>query len=443
MRVARRRLMGVAFIAVIALIVWFCVASYAGTFTRSVTVLLKTDHIGNQLQAQSDVKVRGLIVGEVSKITSTGDGARLELALQPDKVNLIPANVSAQLLPKTLFGERYVDLVLPRDPFGHIAPGDVIGQDRSSSAIELEQVLDDLMPLLRAVQPQKLATTLTAIDQALSGRGTQLGQTLVRLDNYLTQLNPDLPNLDSDIKKLTTVASTYNQAAPDLINALSGLTTTSKTLVDQQQNLQLLYGSVTTASQDLTNFLNTNKNNLVNLVATSKPTLDVLARYAPEYNCLLTQMAGFVPRISRAFGQGTNNPGLHVTLEITANRGKYVPNQDEPRYEDNRGPRCYNLTPSLNRFPQYPPDGPFKDGSTPPPAARSVNDGILPAETATTAIQSAPFQSAALGLPNSPEELDMLSALLGPQLGIAPNDVPGASGLIVGPLYRGAEVTLK
>ena len=79
MRVARRRLMGVAFIAVMALIVWFCIATYAGTFTRSVTVLLRTDHVGNQLQTQSDVKVRGLIVGEVSAITSTGDGVQLAL----------------------------------------------------------------------------------------------------------------------------------------------------------------------------------------------------------------------------------------------------------------------------------------------------------------------------------------------------------------------------
>jgi phospholipid/cholesterol/gamma-HCH transport system substrate-binding protein len=440
MRVARRRLMGVAFIAVIALIVWFCIATYAGMFTKSVTVLLRTDHVGNQLQTQSDVKVRGLIVGEVSAITSTGDGAQLALALQPDKVNLIPSNVSAQLLPKTLFGERYVDLVLPNDPSSRpIAGGDVIGQDRSSSAIELERVLDDLMPVLQAVQPEKLATTLTAIDQALSGRGEQLGQTLVQLDSYLGQLNPSLPNLDADIKKLSSLTNTYSQAAPDLINALSDLTTTSKTLVDEKQNLANLYASVTTASGDLTNFLYANKNNLINLAGTSRPTLDVLAKYAPEYQCLFKQMAGFLPRIDQAFGKGTANPGLHITLEITANRGKYLPDQDEPRYADTRGPRCYDLVPSPNPFPQYPPDGPIKDGSKPPTPSRSVNDGILPAGTAT----STTTQSASLGLPNSTQELDMLSLLLGPSMGLAPNDVPGASGLLVGPLYRGAEVTLK
>jgi hypothetical protein len=196
---------------------------------------------------------------------------------------------------------------------------------------------------------------------------------------------------------------------------------------------------VTTASSDLTNFLYANKNNLINLAATAKPTLDVLAKYAPEYQCLFKQLAGFVPRVDQAFGKGTNNPGLHITLEITANRGKYVPNQDEPRYSDTRGPRCYDLVPSPNPFPQYPPDGPLKDGSKAPTPSRSVNDGILPAGTATSTLT----QSASLGLPNSPQELDMLSLLLGPSMGLAPNDVPGASGLLVGPLYRGAEVTLK
>ncbi|AHI01603.1 MCE family protein [Kutzneria viridogrisea] len=442
-KVVRRRLMGVAFVLVIALVFWLTISIYAGTFTRTVKVLLRTDHIGNQLLLQSDVKVRGLIVGEVGKISSTGDGAQLELDLQPDKIDMIPANVSAQLLPKTLFGERYVNLVLPEQPGDqHLVAGDVIGQDRSSSALELERVLSDLMPVLQAVQPEKLSTTLTAMSQALSGRGTQLGQTLVQLNSYLGQINPQLPNLTADLQKLATVSDTYSKAAPDLINALSDLTVTSKTIVDQRNNLQALYASVTTASQDLTGFLNANKNNLIQLVSTSKPTLDVLAKYAPEYPCLLQELADFVPRISQAFGQGSTEPGLHVTIEITANRGKYIPNQDEPRYEDKRGPRCYKLNPSPVPFPQYPPDGPIKDGSKPPPGSRSVNDGIIPAETATNVITTSP-QSASVGMPNSPAELALLAALVGPQLAVAPADVPGASGLLLGPLYRGSEVTLK
>jgi virulence factor Mce-like protein len=136
------------------------------------------------MRVSADVKIRGVIVGEVGSIRSLGDHASLELALQPDKISAIPANVSARLLPKALFGERYVALQIPDKPtHGHLAAGDVIG-DRNSTAIELEKVLGDVMPLLQAVQPQKLSSTLTAVSTALQGRGAQLGQTLMGLSDY-------------------------------------------------------------------------------------------------------------------------------------------------------------------------------------------------------------------------------------------------------------------
>ncbi|GDY29372.1 MCE family protein [Gandjariella thermophila] len=441
----RRRLLGVLFIVVIVSLIGLTVAVYKQAFTSVVPVTLQTDHVGNQLQEASDVKVRGLIVGEVRKVTSKGDGAVVELALQPDKVNMIPANVTAQLLPKTLFGERYVDLEPPKSPSSaHLKKGDVIGQDRSGAAIELERVLSNLMPLLQAVQPQKLSTTLTALSQALANRGQPLGQTMVQLNQYLGQFNQQLPNLEADLKQLATFTDTYSQAAPNLVRALSDMATTSKTLVEQQNNLANLYSTLTTTSQDLTGFLRANKNNLIQLADTSQPTLNVLAKYAPAYPCFLKQMAQSVPLMDQIWGKGTNQPGLHVTLEITKDRGKYVPNQDEPQYADKRGPRCYDISPRPEPFPQYPPDGPVKDGSKAPPAARSTNDGVLPPATATSP-QSTSTSSAGygLGLPNSPAEEDFLAAMLAPQLGVQPQDMPNWTSLLVGPLFRGAEVTLK
>ncbi|MCP2165869.1 MCE family protein [Goodfellowiella coeruleoviolacea] len=439
----RLRLLGLVFVVVIALLVATSVAVYQKVFTPVVSVLLRTDHVGNQLQAASDVKARGLIVGEVRQIRTRGDGAELELALQPDKVGLLPKNVSARLLPKTLFGERYVNLVLPERPAAeHLAAGDVIDQDRSSSAIELERVLSDLMPMLQAVQPQKLASTLTAVSQALQGRGEDLGDTLVRLNSYLAEFNPHLPTLEADLRELATLADTYQTAAPDLIQALDDATVTSRTIAEQRANLEALYGGVTTAAQDLTGFLRANKDNLIRLTEASRPTLELLAEYAPEYPCLLKGLTDFKPVMDKAFGAGTDEPGLHVTLEITVNRGKYRPNQDEPEYRDKRGPRCYDEYPA----PQYPPDGPIRDGSTPPPAGTSTGGSVL--GTAGSADATSPSAAAVgagsgLGLPNSPQERGFLASLLAPQLGVSPQQVPGWSSLLVGPLYRGAEVTLK
>ena len=439
----RQRLLGLVFLTVIVTFLGLTVALYDNAFTKVVTVTLKTDHVGNQLLRASDVKVRGLIVGEVRQIRSTGDGAELELALQPDKVDLIPKDVSARLLPKTLFGERYVNLVLPKESSpGHLTDGSVIEQDRSSSAIELEQVLNDLMPVLQAVQPEKLATTLTAVSQALDHRGKPLGQTLVQLDSYLGELNPQLPALKEGISRLADVSNVYADAAPDLVQALTDATTTSRTIVEQRDNLLALYGTLTTTSRDLTSFLTVNKNNLIQLADTSRPTLELLAKYAPEYPCLLKGLTEFTPVISKAFGEGTSKPGLHITMEITANRGKYLPNQDEPVYGDKRGPRCYDIIPRPNPFPQYPPEGPLVDGSKPPPAARSANDGILPPATAQGGTTS-PSAVSAESVANSPEEQRMLSVLLAGEVGVPSKEMPSFTSLLLGPLYRGTEVTVK
>lgn len=431
----RYQVLGLAFLLVAALFIAFTLAVYNKAFTPVTLVKLETDRVGSQLRTGGDVKVRGMLVGEVRSVLAKGDHAELELALDPDKTHVIPRNVSARLLPKTLFGERYVALQLPETSEGPIKAGDVIPQDRSSAAIELQKVLDDVMPLLQAVQPEKLASTLTAVSTALDGRGKQLGQTLVQLGDYLGKLNPSLPDVKADITGLANVANTYDKAAPDLLQALSDLTTTSRTIVDQRAQLTDLYATVTAASVDLTSFLQVNKDNLIRLTTAVQPTLDVLAKYAPEYPCLMRQLAESVPRAELAFGKGTAHPEVsRVTIEFAASRGKYLPGVDEPKYDDKRGPRCYPSVPHPGVWPQYPPDGAIKDGSTKPPPPKYPPEEL-------------PAGGGAVGgsgtIVGSAYENDLIDLLASPALGTSPGDVPGWAGLIVGPLYRGAEVELK
>lgn len=417
----RYQALGVAFLLVAALFVAVSIGMYRKVFTSVVHVRLEATSVGSQLQRGADVKIRGVVVGEVRSVTATGGGAVLDLALWPDKVDLIPSNVAARLLPKTLFGERYVALQIPSRPSAaRLAAGDVIGQDRSSAAIEIDKVLTDLMPLLQAVQPQKLAATLNAMSQALEGRGARFGDTVVRLDRYVAELNESIPDLNADISALAAVAENYAEAAPDLLQALSDLTTTSRTLVEQRANLLELFGTLTTTSVDLANFLRVNRNNLINLSATARPTLELLARYAPEYPCVLKQLADSIERADFTFGKGTEHPQIaKFTLEITTSRGKYLPGVDTPRYDDRRGPRCYEPVEPPGKFPQYPPGGPVRDGSTKPSAS--------------------PVSAVA----NSPEEQQLVALLLAPQIGVMPQEVPGWSALLVGPLYRGTEVVLE
>ncbi|MFS4104126.1 MCE family protein [Streptomyces sp. PD-S100-1] len=408
----RRRLAGVVFLTVPALLVWLAVAVYDKTFTDSDPVVVETGAVGNEMHLGAEVKVRGVVVGEVRAIDPTEDGARLTLALRPGVLARIPADVSAQMLPTTLFGERFVALVPPAHPSGRsLTAGATIPQDRSANAVELQQVLDNVLPMLTAVQPQKLSATLSAVSQALSGRGSRLGETLSRLDALLREFNPELPTLNRDLKELVKVSNVYADAAPDIVTALTDFTTTSRTLAEKDGELAATLGATTATAQDLTTFLRQNKTNIIRLSAVSKPTLRLLAEYSSVFPCTLRTLADFVPRMDQALGKGTDHPGLHVDVTTVPSRGAYVPGRDTPAYDASGGPHCYPV-PYL--------------GVPAAPAAQ------VPA----TAGQS-------LGPANSPQENQLVNELLAPAAGRQPDDLPDWSSLLAGPTLRGAEVTLR
>jgi phospholipid/cholesterol/gamma-HCH transport system substrate-binding protein len=318
----RRRLTGIVFLAVLALLISLSVAIFNKQFTSATMVTLYTDSTGNQMNLNADVMVRGVVVGEVRSITAYGSsGAKLELALQPSVARTLPGNVTAQMLPTTLFGQRYVNLVIPATPSAvTLAEEPSIGQDRSGDAIELERVLNDLEPMLTAVQPQKLSVTLSAMADALQGNGGKLGQTLDEINSYLRQFDPQLPALDNDIRELIQVTHTYAQAAPGIVQALHDFSITSQTVASEAANLRSLYATVTDASQNFTTFLNANSSTIISLSANSKQSLQTLARYSAEFPCVFAELNSFIPNINKVLGKGTNQPGLHVTVH-TAGTG--------------------------------------------------------------------------------------------------------------------------
>jgi phospholipid/cholesterol/gamma-HCH transport system substrate-binding protein len=419
----RRRLIGVVFLAVLGSLIWLAVAIYNKQFSSATTITLYTDSTGNQMNLNADVMVRGVVVGQVRSITATGSGARLGLAIQPAVAQQLPANVTAEMLPTTLFGERYVALMMPSVPSAQtLAEVGVIRQDRSSDAIELEKVLNDLLPMLTAVQPQQLSVTLSAIADSLQGRGGTLGATLDQINSYLRQFNPQLPELDNDISELVAVTRTYTQAAPSIVAALNDFSVTSQTVASEAGNLDSLYSTVTAASQNLTTFLQTNSSNIISLSDVSVPTLQVLARYSAEFPCVFTDLANFVQAVNNVLGENTSQPGLHVTLNAVESLGPYLPGVDTPKYGDDLGPHCYPVP-----FPGIT----LNDGASPPAGA--------PAPPLPLSEQ---VPAAGLGLANSPQENEFINELASPAVNVAPDALPSWSSVLLGPLYRGTTVNV-
>ncbi len=417
-QVIKLRVYGVVFLCVLALLGGLSVASYEKVFTPVVRVTLEADRSGLQLSPPADVKLRGIIVGEVREVDTDGARAKIGLALDPRYAELIPANVSARLLPKTLFGEKYVDLVLPDRPARAIKAGDVIPQDRSQVAIETERVVNDLMPLLRTIKPAELNAALNALATALEGRGEQLGENLERLDRYVKEFNPHLEALKRDITLLANTAETYQEAAPDILRIARNLATTSTTLTQRREQLGTLFGEVTGVSTTARQVLADNERRLIQVGRVQRPTLALLARYSPEYPCLLGGLVRAEQRLEGAFHDGA----LNITLEVVPPRAGYQPGE-EPKYLDKRGPACYGLP---NNPPIPAPFERIEDGTKPDTGVGDLLSfpGITPRITGTSA------------------EQDVVDALVAPVMGVPADQVPPVATLLFGPMARGTVVSV-
>ncbi len=431
------RLYGIVMLAVAAGLVMLSVLQFNQVFTPATHVSVDISRAGLQLLPGSDVKVRGIIAGEVSSISSNGNGAVIHLRLNPSMADRLPDNLSVRLVPKTVFGEKYVDLVLPDAPSaGHLHNGSVIAEDQSRPALEIDQALDDLLPLLRTVQPVQLNETLNALATALSGRGAQLGTTIVQLRDYLNGLDPHLPALQHDLTALVGVTRTYDQAADPLMRMLRNFTTTANTVVTQKQQLAAFLGDVTGAADETRDLLARNASDIIQVNAVGRPVLELLARYSPEYPCFFRGYENLIPRIHAAV---PTTPGInhsaHVVVEFVKAFPTYQNPTDLPEFRDTRGPNCYGLPHPPMSLPVIQ----YKDGTENDPRFRQQTGQ---GGGSGAAVSPSSF-SPAMGSAGTAQEQQALDTLLAPMLSTTSANVPDVADLLWGPLARGAEVRLS
>ena len=421
---ASHKVLGVAFVLILLAGVWFTYAVFTKKFADYDEVKLETSTIGLQLPTRADVKIRGVIVGEVIDMKSDAGGAELTLGLYPSKVDTIPANVTGSIVPKTLFGEKYVSLEVPADPSpDHIEPGQTI--ERTQVSVEVEKVLSDLYPLLRTVQPADINMTLNAMATALEGRGDEIGQNLETVDSYLKRINPQIPALVQDLRMTSKVSDTYAQVMPQIADILDNTVKTSTTLEDREVKLHALFDDVAAFSDTAKGFLDDNGDNMIRLSHVGQEQFRVFAKYAPEYNCLTRGIVNAGKLQAEAFRGFV----LHIVLETLPNQPRPYGVQDKPHFGEDRGPNCLHL-----------PNPPWSQ-SNPVRHQPDFNDGVdEPTGKGTSRVVPNQFFRTSVG---TTRESDLLRSLLGPALGVSAADVPDLGLLLVGPMARGAEVSLR
>ena len=351
----------------------------------------------------------------------TATGATLRLALDPALTGQIPADVTARLLPKTLFGERYVELVAAGRPRRRADRATARSSTRTAAetAVELERVLDDALPLLQAIKPDKLAATLGALAYALEGRGDQLGQR-PRHGSTATwpQLNEQMPAIAEDVRRLADVLDVYDGALPDLLAILRDVTVTADHGQPTSATQLAAFLADTTDLADATRgFLDRHDDRLIQLGQVSRPGAGAARRLRAGVPVPAARLVALQPRVEQVFATGR----MHITLEVTRDNGKYVAGPRRAGLRRARTARTAAACPTRRvPAPQVPDQRRLRLRRATARRCRSRRRWAPPARAGRSSALVKPLVGAATGRP--------------------PTQVPDIAVLLWGPLLRGTVV---
>ncbi|GAA3520372.1 MCE family protein [Nocardioides daeguensis] len=340
MRSARTKHMalGAGLLGVLAGLAVGTAALYQNAFAdvREVTVL--SDRAGLTMDSGAVVKVRGVEIGSVADVRATKDGAEIELRIDADRMGLLPAEVTAQIVPPTAFGQKYVQLT-PAGETGTLAAGTVIQADYVTT--EVDEAFSSLSRVLAVARPREVAGALTAVADTVDTRGERINRLVEDTDELLARFNPALPALAEDIQRINDVLRTYDGASADLVTMLDSGTTTARTLSTRQRDLRALLDGLESFSAQADATSSRHGAALAAALRELDPTTRLLARYSPMLPCTIEGVAKINRDLEVAVG-GTK-PGVNSFTRLQPADPPYRAPDSLAVVADKGGPNCFGL----------------------------------------------------------------------------------------------------
>ena len=340
---ARRRHVRLAAALLASLLVAFSVLtylSYTAAFTSTDTVTVSAPRAGLVMDKDAKVKYRGIQIGKVTDISYSSDQARLTLAINSDAMHYIPSNAAVHIAGNTIFGAKSVEFLPPQTPSPTSLRPDA-HVEASAVQLEVNTLFQSLMDLLHKVDPVELNGTLSALSEGLRGHGDDLGALFSGLNTLTRQANPKLPALQEDFRKTAVVTNIYADAAPDLNTIFDNLPTISKTVVDEQKNLNDTLLATIGLSNNAYETLAPAEQDLIDAINRLRAPVKVAADYSPEFGCLFAGIERGIKEFAPLLG--VRKAGLFTSSSFVLGSPAYTYPESLPQVNASGGPNCRGL----------------------------------------------------------------------------------------------------
>lgn len=246
-----------ALVAALAVVVW----PGSGTVHASAQFVRTVG-----LYEGSDVRILGVKVGEVRKVTPQGQHVRVDFVYD-DKYK-VPADAKAVVVAPSVVSDRYVQLTPVYKKGAVLADGASIPMDRTAVPVELDRIFGSLNDLNVALGPQganksgALSRLLQTGAANLDGEGKDINQTLVDFSTAIGTLGDGRKDLFGTVRNLQifTTALAKNDRAVGEFN--QDLASVADQLAAERDDLALALKNLAIALGEVASFVKENQRNL-------------------------------------------------------------------------------------------------------------------------------------------------------------------------------------
>jgi phospholipid/cholesterol/gamma-HCH transport system substrate-binding protein len=218
------------------------------------------------LYEESDVRVLGVRIGQVTDIEPDGTGVRVEF--EYDAKYDVPADAQALVVAPSIVSDRYVQLTPAYTGGQVLADGAVIDIENTDVPLELDEVYASLNELNVALGPQgankdgALSDLVSVSAQNLEGNGELLGSTLEDFSQAVSTLSNQRDDLFGTITNLqdftTTIAS-----SDDVVRQFNrDLAVVADQLAGEREDLARAVRQLSVALGDVAAFVAENRESL-------------------------------------------------------------------------------------------------------------------------------------------------------------------------------------
>ncbi|HEX2849438.1 MAG TPA: MlaD family protein [Acidimicrobiales bacterium] len=397
---ARQAIIGAISLIVIIGLAVLGVRVANGAWASRYRLTASFDSAGQGLIRQSDVKIRGVDIGRVERVQLRKGRAVVTMSI--DEPQKVPVAATATVRPKTLFGEKFIDI----DPGPTESSGPYLHDGgritHTVGAIELEKLLSEAYPILKAINPDELGVVISELATASRGMGPTINRTLSNGAEVLDVQARHDADLRQFLDDLTLLSATIDQHANDLVSTAKTLNSALPPLNDRAGDLTTVLQQAARVSADVADVLEANKPFLDKSVTEGGKSVQLLYDQRGQLPGLIRGLRYFVQVLSEIgrfdLGDGTKAAAVKGVLGGGSVCGRtpvgcpvYAPPVTTP---PPGGPPPTTL-PTIPGLP--PPTLPTIPGVTlPPPTVPGVT---IPGVTVPGGTGSSTSTSTTLGLP--------------------------------------------